>query len=555
MSHRQVLETLSGLLMGLFVAVLASTVVSTSLPRIISDLGGDQTAYTWVVTSTLLATTVSTPIWGKLADLFNRKLLVQLSLIIFVLGSGLAGLSQDTPTLIVFRVLQGLGAGGLISLVQVLISDIISPRERGRYVGLLGAVIAVGTAGGPLLGGVLTDSVGWRWNFYVAVPFAVIALILIQRTLKLPVVKRARVSIDYLGAILITAGVSLLLIWVSLAGNQFEWGSVTSWSMAVGAVVLLLAAVFVELKVKEPILPMTLFTNRTFALVVAGSFSVGVALFASSVFLSQYFQLSRGATATQSGLLSLPQVVGSLVASTVIGILISRSGKWKRWMVLGASLLTVALALMSTVRFDTDMVLVAIYIGVMGLGLGMVMQNLVLVVQNAVDVRQIGAASSAVAFFRSLGGTLGVSVLGAVLASRVSTIVGEGISSVKAPASELATLASGTIPDVANLSAPVRTLVESAYGQGIGEIFLIAAPLAFITLLCIIFLPKAELGTKTGIEQLADAQADAPLDVTAGDMPVRATASIPVQTARETADDTVSAAAASDREATTRTTR
>ena len=282
MSHRQVLETLSGLLMGLFVAVLASTVVSTSLPRIISDLGGDQTAYTWVVTSTLLATTVSTPIWGKLADLFNRKLLVQLSLIIFVLGSGLAGLSQDTPTLIVFRVLQGLGAGGLISLVQVLISDIISPRERGRYVGLLGAVIAVGTAGGPLLGGVLTDSVGWRWNFYVAVPFAVIALILIQRTLKLPVVKRARVSIDYLGAILITAGVSLLLIWVSLAGNQFEWGSVTSWSMAVGAVVLLLAAVFVELKVKEPILPMTLFTNRTFALVVAGSFSVGVALFASS---------------------------------------------------------------------------------------------------------------------------------------------------------------------------------------------------------------------------------------------------------------------------------
>jgi hypothetical protein len=243
------------------------------------------------------------------------------------------------------------------------------------------------------------------------------------------------------------------------------------------------------------------------------------------------------------------------VASTVIGILISRSGKWKRWMVLGASLLTVALALMSTVRFDTDMVFVAIYIGVMGLGLGMVMQNLVLVVQNAVDVRQIGAASSAVAFFRSLGGTLGVSVLGAVLASRVSTIVGEGISSVKAPASELATLASGTIPDVANLSTPVRTLVESAYGQGIGEIFLIAAPLAFITLLCIIFLPKAELGTKTGIEQLADAQADAPLDVTAGDMPVRPTASIPVQTARETADDTVGAAAASDREATTRTTR
>jgi EmrB/QacA subfamily drug resistance transporter len=538
MSHRQVLEALSGLLMGLFVAVLASTVVSTSLPRIISDLKGDQTAYTWVVTSTLLATTVSTPIWGKLADLFNRKLLVQLSLIVFVLGSALAGLSQDTPTLIVFRVLQGLGAGGLISLVQVLISDIISPRERGRYVGLLGAVIAVGTAGGPLLGGVLTDSIGWRWNFYVAVPFAIVALILIQRTLKLPARPRRAVSIDYLGAILIAAGVSLLLIWVSLAGNQFEWGSVTSWVMAAGSVVLLAAAVFVELKVKEPILPMALFRNRSFSLVVFASLTVGVALFAASVFLSQYWQLSRGATPTQSGLLSLPQVVGSLVASTTVGVLISRTGKWKRWMVIGASILTVAMFLMSTLRFDTSIVLVSVYIGMMGLGLGMVMQNLVLVVQNSVDVRQIGAASSAVAFFRSLGGTLGVSVLGAVLASRVSTIIGDGISSVSAPASELATLASGTIPNVSSLSTPVRTLVESAYGQGIGEIFLIAAPLAFISLLCIIFLPNAELGTKTGIEQLAEEKNSSDLvDVTGGDlnsMPQTGAVTLPRGSAQQT---------------------
>jgi len=523
MTHRQVLESLSGLLMGLFVAVLASTVVSTSLPRIISDLKGDQAAYTWVVTSTLLATTVSTPIWGKLSDLFNRKLLVQLSIVVFILGSALAGLSQDTGTLIVFRVLQGLGAGGLISLVQVLMSDIISPRERGRYTGFLGAVMALGTAGGPLLGGLLTDSIGWRWNFYVAVPFAVIALILIQRTLKLPPKPKRKVSIDYLGAALIAAGVSLLLIWVSLAGAQFEWASPTSYLMGGGAVLLLVAAVIVELKVKEPILPMNLFHNRTFTLIVVASLAVGVALFGSSVFLSQYWQLSRGATATQSGLLSLPQVVGSLIASTLIGILISRTGKWKRWMILGASLLTAALAMMSTVRFDTDITLVSIYIGVMGLGLGMVMQNLILVVQNSVDVRQIGAASSAIAFFRSLGGTLGVSVLGAVLASRVSTIVGDGISTVNAPASELATLASGTIPNVSSLSTPVRELVEGAYGQGIGEIFLIAAPMAFIALLCIIFLPAAELGTKTGIEQLAETQQEkeTTLHVTGDDMPVR----------------------------------
>jgi EmrB/QacA subfamily drug resistance transporter len=528
MTHRQVLESLSGLLMGLFVAVLASTVVATSLPRIISDLKGDQTAYTWVVVSTLLATTVSTPIWGKFADLFNRKMLVQVSLVIFVVGSALAGLSENTETLIVFRVIQGLGAGGLLSLVQVIISDIISPRERGRYVGLLGAVIAVGTAGGPLLGGVITDSIGWRWNFYVAVPFAVVGLILIQRTLRLPSRPARVVSIDYAGALLIAAGVSLLLIWVSLAGNQFGWNSLISWGMAVGSVLLLVAAVIVEINVKEPILPITLFKDRTFTLVVVASLTVGVALFSSSVFLSQYWQLSRGANPTQSGLLSLPQVIGSLVASTLIGVVISRTGKWKRWMVLGASLLTAGLALMSTIRLDTEIVYVSVYLALMGLGLGMVMQNLVLVVQNSVDVRQLGAASSAVAFFRSLGGTLGVSVLGAVLASRVSTIVGEGIGSIDVPASELKALATGTIPNVSELSKPVRDLVEGAYGQGIGEIFLIAAPLAFITLLAIVFLPKAELGTKTGIEQLAETEAEIQLGVAGGDAIVPTTLTRPV---------------------------
>lgn len=543
MTHRQVLESISGLLLGLFVAVLASTVVSTSLPRIIGDLKGDQTAYTWVVTSTLLATTVSTPIWGKLSDLFNRKLLVQISLIVFVVGSALAGLSQDTPTLIVFRVLQGLGAGGLISLVQVLFSDIISPRERGRYVGLLGAVIAVGTAGGPLLGGVITDSIGWRWNFYVAVPFAVAALILIQRTLHLPARPRRKVSIDYAGAILIAAGVSLLLIWVSLAGSQFEWGSLTSWVMIVGAVLLLVAAFIVEIKVKEPIIPMSLFKNRSFSLVVIGSLTVGVALFGSAVFLSQYWQLSRGATPTQAGVLSLPQVIGSLVASTLIGALISRTGKWKRYMVLGAALLTVGLGFMATIRFDTEIWHISIFMGIMGLGLGMVMQNLVLVVQNSVDVRQVGAASSAVAFFRSLGGTLGVSVLGAVLASRVSTIIGDGITSIKAPAAELESLASGTIPNVSELSAPVRTLVETAYGQGVGEIFLIAAPLALITLICIIFLPNAELGTKTGIEQLAEKQAQNLADLGVAEVGGTPTGSIAVLDHSDEADATAAAPA------------
>jgi Na+/melibiose symporter-like transporter len=262
---------------------------------------------------------------------------------------------------------------------------------------------------------------------------------------------------------------------------------------------------------------MNLFKNRSFTLVVVASLTVGVALFGASVFLSQYWQLSRGANPTQSGLLSLPQVVGSLVASTLIGTLISRTGKWKRWMVIGASLLTVGLGLLSTIRYDTDIVFVSIYLAVLGLGLGMVMQNLVLVVQNSVDVRQIGAASAAVAFFRSLGGTLGVSVLGAVLASQVTSHITAGISSISASADELKTLASGTIPDVNSLSKPVRVLVESAYGTAIGEIFLIAAPLALITLICIVFLPNAELGTKTGVQQLAETEAEMLLNVAGGE--------------------------------------
>lgn len=526
MSRRQVLEALSGLLMGMFVAILAGTVVSTSLPRIIADLKGDQSSYTWVVTATLLATTVSTPIWGKFSDLFNRKLLVQLALVLFVIGSALAGLSQDTGTLIGFRVVQGLGAGGLTALVQVILSDIISPRERGRYMGFMGAVMAVGTAGGPLLGGFITDSIGWRWNFYVAIPFAVVAIILIQATLHLPKRSITKVRIDFVGLALIAAGVSALLIWVSLvdfdgenvASGHFAFQSATSWIMLIGSIVVLALAVIVEFNVKEPIIPVRLFANRTFTLVVVGSLAVGVALFGTSVFLAQYMQLSRGKTPTEAGLYTLPQIFGLLVASTVIGAVISRTGKWKRWMVIGSVLLIAGLGLMSTLTYETPFGWLFLYMAIMGAGLGMVMQNLVLVVQNSVDVRQIGAASAAVAFFRSLGGTIGVSVLGAVLASRISGFITDGITNAT-PAQQAQAVqqlgTSGTIPEVSQLSGFAKTLIEDAYGHGVAEVFLIAAPLAIITLLCVIFLPKAELGTRNGIQQMSEQVADTAVEVSA----------------------------------------
>ena len=502
MTHRQVLESLSGLLLGMFVSILAGTVVSTSLPLIISDLDGDQSAYTWVVTGTLLATTVSTPLWGKFADLFNRKLLIQLALGIFVFGSALAGFSQDTGTLIIFRVLQGLGAGGLAALSQIIMADIISPRDRGKYAGLFGAVMAVGTVGGPLLGGVVTDAFGWRWNFFIALPVAIAAIILLQLTLHLPKHAKRKVHIDYLGAVLIAGGVSLLMIWVTLAGNQFGWASLASFLMVAGSAVLLIAAVLVEFKSPEPIIPLSMFKNRTFTLAVVASISVGVSMFGTSVFLAQYMQLARGATPTQSGLLTIPMMAGLLIASTLFGGVISRTGKWKAIMVSGGVLTVLGTILLGTLTYETSLVLVGVYMAVLGAGLGMLMQNLVLVVQNSIEVKNLGVATSAVTFFRSLGGTVGVSVLGSVLGTIVSTHIKDGISAL-APADQAAAavaLGSGTIPKISELPAAIAALVESAYGVGVGHVFMYSVPLAVVTLIAVIFLPNAKLGRQNAVQ-------------------------------------------------------
>jgi len=505
MSHREVLTALSGLLMGMLVAILSSTVVSTSLPRIVSDLNGSQTSYTWVITATLLATTVSTPLWGKFSDLTNRKVLLQVALVLFVLASVAAGFSQDTATLITFRVFQGLGAGGLTALVQVVMSDIISPRERGRYMGYLGAVMSVGTIGGPLLGGVLTDTIGWRWNFFVGVPVGIAALIVIQRTLHLPPKPAKKVVVDYWGAGLIAGGVSLLLIWVSLGGKQFEWNSAASWVMAVGAVVLLALAVLVEVRTAEPIIPLSLFKDRTFTFAVVASLSVGVAMFGTSVFLGQYMQLARGQSPTMAGVLTLPMVLGLLVSSMVAGALISKFGRWKPYMIVGSVLLAAGLFLMSTIEYDTNFAIVSVYMALMGIGIGMVMQNLVLVVQNSVDVSVVGAASSSVAFFRSLGGTIGVSVMGAVLGTKVSGYITDGLTDAGVDPSALGSgQSTSSIPDLSTVPGPIRTIIESAYGQGVADVFLIAAPLAIITIVFVCLLPNVELGTKTGIQRAAE---------------------------------------------------
>ncbi|MFC5432942.1 MDR family MFS transporter [Microbacterium suwonense] len=516
-SAREVFTAISGLIVGMFVAVLSGTVVSTSLPVIIADLGGTQAQYTWVITASLLATAVTTPIWGKLADLVDRKVLVQLSLVLFTAGTVIAGFSTDTNMLIAVRVIQGVGVGGLMSLVMVAVALIISPRERGKYMGVVGGIMALATIGGPLLGGFITDVWGWRANFFVGVPFAVIALILLQVTLHLPKPQNVKVSIDYLGIVLLMVGVSGLLIWVSMGGSQFDWNSVTSYALAIGSGIAIIAFVIVEIVVKEPIIPMSLFRNRTFTLSVVASIAIGVSMFATAVFLAQYFQLARGATPTESGLMTIPMIVGQMGASIIIGQLVSRFGKWKGWMLLGSALALVGVSLMSTLRYDTPFVLVATYMFVLGAGLGMVMQNLTLIVQNDTPPQQLGAASSGVNFFRTIAGTIGVTIMGSILATNVATYIKDGLGKfVPSSADEveaLKHLASGNVPSVGDLPHSIRTVVESAYGHGVADAFMVAIPLAVIGVLAIAFIRNKPLSTKNSAEQLREQAEESAIDV------------------------------------------
>lgn len=537
MTHRQIMEALSGLMLGMFVAILSSTIVSNALPEIIGDLGGGQSAYTWVVTAALLSMTAATPLWGKLADLYSKKALVQIALVIFVLASACAGLSHNPGMLIACRVVQGIGSGGLAALAQIIMAAMISPRERGRYSGYIGATFAVATVGGPLLGGVITDTswLGWRWCFYVGVPFAVIALIVLQKTLDLPVAKR-KVKVDWTGAFLISAAVSLLLVWVTFAGDKYDWLSWQTYTMVAGSVVLGALFVLVEARASEPIIPLRLFRNRTITLASLASLFVGVAMFSGTVFFSQYFQLARDESPTMSGVLTIPMIGGLFVSSTVSGQLITRTGRWKGWLVGGGVLVTAGLGLLGTVRYDTDYWKTAVFMALLGLGIGMMMQNLVLCTQNQVAPGDLGAASSTVTFFRSLGGAVGVSALGAVMAHRITDYVKDGVAGL--PPKYAAALsgsgsASDSIPDMDALPEPLRTVMESAYGHGIADIFLIAAALAAVAFLVSLFIKEVPLRTQGALAQAAEEET-APVDPAAAPVVAEARSPQPAAVAAET---------------------
>ncbi|MGW1089045.1 MDR family MFS transporter [Streptomyces sp. NPDC002596] len=493
MDHRHVLRALSGLLIVLFVAMISSTVVSVALPQIIGSLNGTQSQYTWVVTASLLASTASTPIWGKLADMFSKKLLLQISIGIFVISSIACGFAQSTGQLITFRAVQGLGMGALQVLVQVIIAAMISPKERGRYNGYLGGVMAVATVGGPLLGGFITDTswLGWRWCFFIAVPFTLLAFVMLTRTLHLAEVRRTDVKVDYLGATLIAAGVSLLLLWVTFVGNDFDWLSWQTFVMVAASALILLAAVLVESRVKEPVVPLHVVRRRDPALAIVASLAVGMAMFGGAVFLGQYFQIGRGYSPTEAGLLTIPLMLGVLVSSTVAGRLVSKTGKVKPYIITGVVVLTLGFLGLSTIDHETSLVLVSVGMLAVGAGVGMSMQNLVLVLQNTVPLSELGAASGAITFFRSLGGTIGVSVLGAVLANQVATKITHGLAELGVdPASSAS---GGSTLNVAAMPPQIQEVVRAAYGDATGSIFLISAGIAVVGVIAALFLTPTKL--------------------------------------------------------------
>ena len=476
-SESHILRALVGLMLALFVSTLSSTVVATALPRMLHALHGSQTEYTWVVTATLLTATAATPIWGKLADLFSKKLLLQVAVLIFIAGSLASGLSGSAAELIAARALQGVGVGGLQALVQITLAAMIPPRERGRYAGYTSSATAISTIGGPLLGGFIADTswLGWRWCFFIGIPFALLALILVQRTVRLADAHRGNVKIDYGGAALITGSVSLLLIWVSFVGGSFAWASWPTAAMTGGTLVLLACAVWTETRAAEPIVPPRIIRQRTTMLAVLGSLAAGTAMYGASVFLTQYFQLSRGRTAAQAGLLTIPMMAGILVASTVAGALISRTGRLKPYLVAGTVSLAAGFGGLSLISDRTSFAFIGVAMVLSGAGVGMTVQNFVLVVQNSVPLSDIGAASATVSFFRSMGGTIGVAVLGAVLARQVSGRIAASTAN--------------------------RAAAQAAYGTATGHVFAISAAVALLGVLAAVLLKPVTLRTS---HQLAE---------------------------------------------------
>jgi EmrB/QacA subfamily drug resistance transporter len=490
----------AGLLLVMLLAALDQTIVATALPTIVGDLGG-LSHISWVVTAYLLAQTAVTPLYGKLGDMYGRKVVLQAGLVVFLAGSALCGLSKSLDELIAFRALQGLGGGGLMVSAQAAIGDVVPPRERGKYTGLFGAVFGLASIAGPLLGGFLTSDLSWRWIFYVNLPLGVLAFFVLAATLP-SVSERVHHVVDYLGTALLAAGLSAIVLATSLGGNSYAWGSSFIIGLGIAGVLLLVAFAFAERRAREPVLPLALLRNPVFSVTSGVGFIVGFALFGAVTYLPLFLQVVKGASPTGSGLQLVPLMGGLLITSIASGQIITRTGRYKPFPIAGTAVMTLGLYLLSTLDTTSGQPLIFLFMFVLGLGLGMVMQVLVLAVQNAVGYAELGVATSGATLFRSIGGSLGTAVLGAIFSNRLSSELKTVL-----PASASGHLSGGAqvSPNaIARLPSALRTGYLHAFTSSLNTVFEVAAAIAVVAFALSWFIRQLPLRETVATDDLSD---------------------------------------------------
>jgi EmrB/QacA subfamily drug resistance transporter len=546
LSKRQLYWLLGGLMLAMLLAALDQTIVGTALPTIVGELGG-LSHYSWVVTAYLLASTASTPLYGKISDLYGRRPVLLFAIVTFLLGSLAAGVSQNMTQLILFRGVQGLGAGGLMTLAFTIISDVVPPRERGRYQGFFGAVFGVASVAGPLVGGYFAEH-DWRWIFYVNLPIGIAALVLCNQVLRLVHNPRRDHKIDWWGALTMVIGVSCLLLALSWGGNEYAWGSAQIVGLFVIGVFFAALFIFIETRASEPILPLKLFHNRTFTLANAAGFAVGFGMFGGIIYIPLYLQIVKGASPTESGLLMLPMMAGIIITSIIAGAATARIGRYKWFPVFGIAILAVGLFLFSLLGVNSPLWVAFIYMVIVGVGLGLSMQTLVLGIQNSLEFHDMGAGTSTATFFRSMGGSFGVAVMGTVLNNGLSSEIQSRLPAAIAQlppdvAKQVAAQMGGgfsiAAPAViAKMPAPVREAIENALIAALNPVFVIGAAVCAVGVLLALGMPDVKLrGGGPAVSAMEGAGEAMEAEVTEEPMPARSFAAVAARSDEEVDDE------------------